>query len=53
MSFASMCARTSQRAKAKQGSDFDLKAYHSAVLRYGRVPLDLLRQIGTEWIAQT
>lgn len=41
------------KAKAKQGDRFDVKAYHAAVLRYGRVPLDVLRQIGDEWIART
>ncbi|WP_137786803.1 DUF885 family protein [Sphingomonas sp. 3P27F8] len=40
-----------ERAKAKAGARFDLKGYHSAVLRYGRVPLDVLRQIGDGWIA--
>ncbi len=39
------------KAKAKQGSAFDLKAYHNAVLRYGRVPLDVLQQIGDAWVA--
>lgn len=41
------------KAKAKQGAGFDLKRYHAAVLRYGRVPLDVLRQIGDRWIAST
>lgn len=41
------------KAKAKQGARFDLKRYHAAVLRYGRVPLDVLRQIGDDWIART
>ena len=41
------------KAKAKQGAGFDLKRYHAAVLRYGRVPLDVLRQIGHRWIAST
>jgi uncharacterized protein (DUF885 family) len=39
------------RAKAKLGARFDLKAYHAAVLRHGRVPLDLLGQLGDAWIA--
>ncbi|HEX8484530.1 DUF885 domain-containing protein [Sphingomonas sp.] len=39
------------KAKAQLGARFDLKAYHSAVLRYGRVPLDVLTRIGDEWIA--
>lgn len=39
------------KAKRQMGARFDLKAYHSAVLRYGRVPLDVLRQIGDDWIA--
>jgi len=41
------------KAKAKQGAGFDVKRYHAAVLRYGRVPLDVLRQIGDRWIAST
>ncbi|MDB5700883.1 MAG: Tat pathway signal protein [Sphingomonadales bacterium] len=41
-----------ERAKAKMGQRFTLKAYHTAVLRYGRVPLDVLRQIGDDWIAR-
>ena len=40
-----------EKAKAKQGARFDLKQYHAAVLRYGRVPLDVLRQIGDGWVA--
>jgi len=40
-----------EKAKAKQGQAFDLKAYHAAVLRYGRVPLDVLQQIGDAWVA--
>jgi len=40
-----------EKAKAKQGEAFDLKAYHAAVLRYGRVPLDVLQQIGDAWVA--
>ncbi len=39
------------KAKAKQGARFDLKAYHAAVLRHGRVPLDLLTKIGEDWVA--
>ncbi|WP_031395068.1 DUF885 domain-containing protein [Sphingomonas sp. STIS6.2] len=41
-----------ERAKAKMGNAFDLKAYHAAVLAYGRVPLDMLREIGDAWIAK-
>jgi uncharacterized protein (DUF885 family) len=40
-----------EKAKAKQGARFDLKQYHAAVLRYGRTPLDVLRQIGDAWVA--
>ena len=39
------------RAKARQGARFDLKAYHTEVLRHGRLPLDVLRQVGDRWIA--
>jgi uncharacterized protein (DUF885 family) len=40
-----------EKAKAKLGARFDLKAYHTAVLRYGRVPLDVLKRIGDEWVS--
>ena len=46
----SLFADIREKAKAKQGGRFDLKAYHTAMLRYGRVPLDVLRQIGDGWI---
>lgn len=36
-------------AKKQKGAGFDLKAFHTAVLRHGRVPLDVLRRIGEEW----
>jgi uncharacterized protein (DUF885 family) len=36
-------------AKKRQGDRFDLKAFHTAVLRHGRVPLDVLRRIGEDW----
>lgn len=39
-----------ERAKVRQGAAFDLKAYHAAVLRYGRVPLDVLRRIGDAYV---
>lgn len=44
---------TGLRAKAKQtlGPRFDLKAFHTAVLGSGRVPLDILQQVGDRWIA--
>ncbi|MGE7206452.1 DUF885 domain-containing protein [Sphingomonas sp. NPDC019816] len=38
-------------AKKQKGERFDLKAFHTAVLRHGRVPLDVLRRIGEEWAA--
>ena len=37
-------------AKAKQGGRFDLKAYHTEMLRHGRLPLDVLRQVGDRWV---
>ncbi|HEU0043062.1 DUF885 domain-containing protein [Sphingomonas sp.] len=40
-----------ERARAKMGAGFDLKAYHSAVLRFGRLPLDVLREVGNRWMA--
>ncbi len=39
------------KAKAKLGARFDLKAYHTAVLKHGRLPLDVLRQVGERWLA--
>jgi uncharacterized protein (DUF885 family) len=39
------------KAKAMQGQHFDIKAFHDAVLAHGRVPLEILRQIGDRWIA--
>ena len=42
-----------ERAKVKQGARFDLKAYHAEMLRHGRLPLDVLRQVGDRWITAT
>ncbi|HEX5181762.1 MAG TPA: DUF885 family protein [Allosphingosinicella sp.] len=39
------------KAKAALGPRFDIKAFHSAVLGTGRVPLDILRSHGEAWIA--
>ena len=39
------------KAKAQLGPQFDLKAFHAAVLGSGRVPLDILQQVGDRWIA--
>jgi uncharacterized protein (DUF885 family) len=39
------------KAKARLGPRFDLKAFHAAVLGSGRVPLDILQQVGDRWIA--
>ena len=38
-------------AKARLGARFDLKAFHTAVLGCGRVPLDILQAVGDRWIA--
>ena len=40
-----------EKAKAKLGARFDLKAYHDVVLGAGRVPLEMLQQIGDDWVA--
>jgi uncharacterized protein (DUF885 family) len=48
----SVFAEIRNQAKAKQGPRFDLKAFHTAVLRHGRLPLDVLKQIGTRWISE-
>ena len=39
------------RAKAALGAKFDLKDFHEAILSCGRVPLDILDQVGDAWIA--
>jgi uncharacterized protein (DUF885 family) len=39
------------KAKSKLGPKFDLKAFHDAVLGTGRVPLDILQQVGDRWLA--
>jgi uncharacterized protein (DUF885 family) len=39
------------RAKAALGDKFDIKDFHEAVLSCGRVPLDILDQVGADWIA--
>ena len=39
-----------ERARTRQGAQFDLKAYHTEVLRHGRLPLDVLRQVGDRWM---
>ncbi len=39
------------KAKAALGPRFDIKAFHTAVLSTGRVPLDILRAHGEAWIA--
>ncbi len=41
-----------EKAKAKMGAGFDLKAYHDAVLGSGRVPLDVLQAIGDDWVTR-
>ena len=39
------------KAKARLGTRFDLKAFHTAVLGSGRLPLDILQSVGDGWIA--
>jgi uncharacterized protein (DUF885 family) len=39
-----------EKAKAKQGQRFDIKSFHDAVLAHGRVPLEILQQIGDRWV---
>ena len=39
------------QAKARQGARFDIKAFHTEMLRHGRLPLDVLRQVGETWVA--
>lgn len=40
-----------ERAKAELGADFDIRAFHEAVLRPGPLPLDILDQEINRWIA--
>ncbi len=39
------------KAKATMGDRFRIKDFHEAVLSCGRVPLDILQQVGDRWIA--
>ena len=39
------------KAKATLGAKYDIKDFHEAVLGSGRVPLEILEQVGDEWIA--
>jgi len=43
---------TGLRTKAKEqlGTRFDIKNFHDAVLSCGRVPLDILQQVGEGWL---
>jgi uncharacterized protein (DUF885 family) len=47
----SVFTRLREKAKAKLGPRFDIKAFHDAVLGTGRVPLDILQQVGDRWLA--
>lgn len=38
------------RAKARLGARYSPKEFHDTVLRYGRVPLDMLESIGNAWV---
>jgi uncharacterized protein (DUF885 family) len=41
-----------EKAKAKLGDKFDLKAFHTVVLENGAVPLTILERLVDEWIAR-
>jgi uncharacterized protein (DUF885 family) len=41
-----------KRAEAELGPDFELKAFHDAVLAPGAVPLDVLEAQVDMWIAR-
>jgi uncharacterized protein (DUF885 family) len=40
-----------EKAKRELGSRFDIRDFHSAVLRHGPLPLDLLQQQVNEWVS--
>ena len=40
------------RAEEELGSDFDLRAFHAAVLENGSVPLSVLEERIDSWIAK-
>lgn len=40
-----------EQARTKMGARFDIKRFHDAVLAPGRVPLDILQEVGERWIA--
>ena len=39
------------QAKTELGARYDIKDFHEAVLGCGRVPLEILQQVGSDWIA--
>ena len=43
--------RVRQRARDQLGTQFDLREFHTAVLRAGAVPLPLLETVVDSWIA--
>jgi uncharacterized protein (DUF885 family) len=43
--------RLRAEAQRAMGSRFDIKGYHDTVLENGPVPLDLLGQLVSEWVA--
>ena len=41
-----------ERAKRELGAKFDIRKFHDAILNEGPLPLDVLNQQITRWIAQ-
>ena len=41
------------KAERELGAKFDIREFHDAVLREGTLPLELLKDVGNEYISRT